>query len=850
MLKSALEYHSLGFCVVPLKPREKTPLIKWARYQSRKPTEKEIRQWWKKWPQANIGLPTGKINGIVVFDSDGPEAEKFIARKGGLEPGPQSVTSKGRHYFFRHPGRIIHNDTNRKLAIDIRADGGYIVAPPSVHPSGHVYSWAPGLSLFEIEIPKMCSWQIDYLMENCLVDSIGESKPPGWERLALQGVPEGERNDMAARLAGRYIAKGLIDEEIFHLLLAWNKRNRPPLPRDEILAILKSVRAKDNRKSKENGADWHSFSSPVPSHSSQTARFGSVRPMHNDLGTLDVGTYLSHYGVPYKTNQRGATTLYALEHCVFDPDHEPWGAAVCYTPTPPFLTYQCSHDSCYGKTWREARRLISGDDSLAPFCANYDPEYKHKKQTFDLGTMIMRGLRVETGDLAPMNADIVVFGKVLPTAKEVDPMEFFDKRGKRPVFVEHWMGKYLATVLGPICHTDGVYWRYQDGVWREFPQGAIKQVAETALKDHVKASYIDASMKVLSAMVNRTEAQWVTNSNFINCKNGMVDLVEAKLLPHDPEYRSRSQIPANFDMDATYDRWLQFLEEVFPEYAGKKLGEPGKADVLQQYFGYCLLGHCEFQKALFLYGVGANGKSTAINALVSVLGIENASTLTIEDLGQRFTSHFLQGKMINIATETNTRNPLDTELFKAAIRGDAIKAERKYGEPYTFKPIAKWIVAMNETPIIPDKTPGFTRSILVLEFKRRFVGKEIDPQLSEKLAQERDGIFMWSLFGLERLIKQNGFETPVQVEEERKDFMRALNPFLIFIEEECIEGPGQEVSSAYLYNRYKDWCTEGHNRPLSRNKFYDQVLMNLPAVRKGRVGDDDNKRGFIGLGLK
>jgi len=589
---------------------------------------------------------------------------------------------------------------------------------------------------------------------------------------------------------------------------------------------------------------------PAPAQGPKTAsRRGEVRPMENTLGTLELGAYLTHYGIDYKTKQQGALTLYLLKECVFDPNHSPYEASICYSPTPPFLTYQCFHQSCRGKTWKEARRAISGADSLAPFCANYDPQWKQKKS--ELGTRLMVDLDIGPVDPLETRSDIMVHGQPLPPPREIDPLEFFDLRGKRPQFVENWMAKYLAAQLGPICYTEGVYWRYEGGVWKEFPQEVIRQTAQQAMKDRVKSTYIDNSMKILAALVKRTEAQWTTDDRYVNCRNGMVDLKEAALLPHDPAYRSRTQIPCNFDMNATYDRWLRFLEEVFPEDDQKKPGELGKADLLQQFFGYCLLGDCRYQKALFLYGVGANGKSTAINALISVLGIENTSTLTIEDMSERFTTHFLQGKLLNFATETNTRNPMDTEKFKAAVRGDPLKAERKYGSPYNFSPTAKWVVAMNEAPVIPDKTPGFTRSIIVLEFKHRFVGGEIDYGLGEKLGAERDGIFMWTLFGLERLLKRNGFAIPSKVEEEGREFMRALNPLLLFVDEECTMGPQEEVGSTEFYNRYKEWCSDGHNRPLSRNKFADQILMHWPEVTKGWIGETtQRKRGFKGIGLK
>jgi len=207
--------------------------------------------------------------------------------------------------------------------------------------------------------------------------------------------------------------------------------------------------------------------------------------------------------------------------------------------------------------------------------------------------------------------------------------------------------------------------------------------------------------------------------------------------------------------------------------------------------------------------------------------------------------------LVNIATETNSRDPIATEIFKAAIRGDPITAERKYGEPYLFRPSAKWLVAMNESPVIPDKTYGFTRGLVILEWKRRFEGKEIDPYLSETLAKERDGIFMWSLFGLERILNSKGFEVPPVVERESAEFMKTMNPIMIFADEQCVIGKGKEVGSVALYEEYKKWCADGGNRPLSRNRFYDAILMRYPTVVKDITRHDESrKKGFLGIGLR
>jgi len=97
--------------------------------------------------------------------------------------------------------------------------------------------------------------------------------------------------------------------------------------------------------------------------------------MERDLGSLDVGSYLAHYGKSYKVETFPSVTIYCLEQCVFETNHGK-KAAICFSPTPPFLTYKCFYESCIGRTWKETRVQISGSDSLAPFCANHDPAGK------------------------------------------------------------------------------------------------------------------------------------------------------------------------------------------------------------------------------------------------------------------------------------------------------------------------------------------------------------------------------------------------------------------------------------------------------------------------------------------
>jgi P4 family phage/plasmid primase-like protien len=228
LLDAALSYCRRGWSVIPLKPRDKRPTIdSWQPYQLRLATEEEISKWWHQNPKANIGLVAGAISGFFVVDADGPEAVQTLS-KSGLPPTPAVQTSPGkRHYYSRHPGFPIPNAVRIAPGLDIRGDGGYVVAPPSTHPSGSSYQWLPFLSPDDVDLADPPQWLLELIQKQKVAKpQMGE---PDWVVRLLKGVPEGQRDDAAIRLCGHWLAKGLQPGEVKGLLLLWNQYNLPPV---------------------------------------------------------------------------------------------------------------------------------------------------------------------------------------------------------------------------------------------------------------------------------------------------------------------------------------------------------------------------------------------------------------------------------------------------------------------------------------------------------------------------------------------------------------------------------------------------------------------------------------------
>ena len=201
--EAALEYLSYGWSVIPLCPPDcspdkvpwhwrdkdgkqrycahpgKVPLVAWTVYQERLPTALEVEQWFSKWPFANVGIVTGRVSKLLVVDFDDPKAIDAINEFGGFPKTPEVKTGgSGQHNYFQHPSEGLIANFAGKLKdihpslekVDLRADGGQVVAPPSLHVSGNRYVWTVPPN--EVSPPDLPKWFIDLLEQKPLGLSI------------------------------------------------------------------------------------------------------------------------------------------------------------------------------------------------------------------------------------------------------------------------------------------------------------------------------------------------------------------------------------------------------------------------------------------------------------------------------------------------------------------------------------------------------------------------------------------------------------------------------------------------------------------------------------------------------
>ena len=230
---TAIDYARLGFWVIPITPKKKSPPL--IRQWPKKATsdEGQIEQWWNQWPDANIAIVTGSQSGIFVLDIDEKNSGRESLRQLQIEHGALPATAKqatgnGEHYFFQYIDGIKNSVGRIGAGIDVRGYNGYVIAAPSIHPNGRSYRW-------EID-PDRIAPAPDWLLKLMRSD-----KPTG---LLTGEILEGNRNSTLFREGCRFLKEGKSRFDAAAELMKLNyEQCNPPLPDDEVNLIISSINA-------------------------------------------------------------------------------------------------------------------------------------------------------------------------------------------------------------------------------------------------------------------------------------------------------------------------------------------------------------------------------------------------------------------------------------------------------------------------------------------------------------------------------------------------------------------------------------------------------------------------------
>ena len=294
-------------------------------------------------------------------------------------------------------------------------------------------------------------------------------------------------------------------------------------------------------------------------------------------------------------------------------------------------------------------------------------------------------------------------------------------------------------------------------------------------------------------------------------------------------------------------RWLQFLSELLV---------PEDIPTLQEYMGYCLLPTTKGQKMLLMIGKGGEGKSRIGLVMRSMLG-DNMNTTSIQKVeNNRFSRADLENKLLMVDDDMDMSALPKTNYIKSIVTSECkMDMERKGVHSYQSQLYVRFLCFGNGAlTALHDKSDGFFRRQIVLTTKDRPAGRADDPFLVDKLTQEREGIFLWCLEGLRRLIgNEYQFTISDRAKENMETVKRSSNNVIEFLQSEGYIRfkADSEASSKAIYEAYLRWCEDNAQKPMSANRISSELaqnerLYNVEATNNVYAAGK-RVRGFIGV---
>jgi putative DNA primase/helicase len=306
---------------------------------------------------------------------------------------------------------------------------------------------------------------------------------------------------------------------------------------------------------------------------------------------------------------------------------------------------------------------------------------------------------------------------------------------------------------------NGVYYRH---VNREAIEHDILTFLEARPTTRVSRSAIRGTLdflRILQFCGKETPSCWLDGrtdpcpKEVFFLKNGALHVPSMRLVRHDPAFFNLSSADYDFSKRARCPCWHRFLNEVWP-------GDRRGAELLQEWFGYCLLPDTSLQKILNINGPSRSGKGTIARVLRALLGRESVACPSIRSLSGQFGLWALLNKSLAIIPDATLPRPCPAveELLKSISGEDAVDIHRKGMAPLTgVKLPTRIMILANEMPVFDDPSGALDRRLLTLRTVRSFYGQE-DVLLTSKLLDELPGILNWALEGRARLYSRGHFE--------------------------------------------------------------------------------------------
>ena len=331
--------------------------------------------------------------------------------------------------------------------------------------------------------------------------------------------------------------------------------------------------------------------------------------------------------------------------------------------------------------------------------------------------------------------------------------------------------------------------------------------------------------------------------NLIAFSNGIYDINENKLLDFDPNIIITNKIPWDYNPNA----YSELVDGVLDRLS---CGDKDIRRCLEEIAGACFYRSATIGggKCAVLLGNKANGKSTYLHMLESMIGDSNYTSLDIAELKRRFNTVMLFGKLANFGDDISSDYIADTSVIKKMATGESVKVEKKGQDPFIFTPYATHIFSANDMPRMKDPTGAVQRRLLIIPLNGTFTKDSpgYDPNIKDKLSQPEcmEYFIQCALDGLADLLKNKSFHTPEQVQQELAEYEVQNNPVLSFIQEvgkkEIINEPTDDV-----FRRYQVFCNDNGFKASSKITFSKSINSHLGTKTKQTKVNGKNIKIYI-----
>lgn len=349
--------------------------------------------------------------------------------------------------------------------------------------------------------------------------------------------------------------------------------------------------------------------------------------------------------------------------------------------------------------------------------------------------------------------------------------------------------------------------------------GALDGPAQVAARREAKAARTSRVVAGVERLLRADRAHAVASERLdadpmlLATPGGVVDLRTGAMRPGAPDdwLTLRTLVAPRGDCPT----WLRFLDDATG-------GDDELVAFLQRAAGYCLTGSTDEHVLLFLWGIGANGKSTFLRALLHAMGdygaVAPAETF-LESHGDRHPTELamLAGPRLVVAQEIDDGRQWALSRIKALTGGDPITARFMRGDFFQFQPRFKLMLAANHRPGLRNVDEAMRRRLRLVPFTVTIPPERRDPHLFDALAGEAGGILAWMVAGC-LAWQREGLNAPARVMEATDDYFAGEDSFACWLSERTARGPG-EVGSAELYSDYAAWSEALGERPVSHRRF-------------------------------